>query len=197
MNDSEKSKGSWWQTIPGILTAITGILTATAGLLVALHQVGILGNKEKPGIQSPSTYNDTARSSETTLSPATPITVTFPAGTEVTLHSNRGEGTYKVLAAQVEARGTGELSLKLSIRLTNKGPADLGFWSDSFRLVIDGVPRAPTSWLNDLVDARSAKESDVMFDLSDTAERVLLRVSEGKETAEIPMILSRRPAAGR
>jgi TIR domain len=34
----EKSKGSWWQTVPGILIGLAGIITAVAGLIVVLHQ---------------------------------------------------------------------------------------------------------------------------------------------------------------
>ena len=37
MEVEEKSKGSWWQTAPGILTTIGGIITALAGLILALH----------------------------------------------------------------------------------------------------------------------------------------------------------------
>lgn len=44
MGDEPKSKG-WWQTLPGILTAIAAIITAVTGLIVALHQAGIF---EKP-----------------------------------------------------------------------------------------------------------------------------------------------------
>ena len=38
MDTGEKSKGSWWQTVPGILTATAGMITAVAGLIAALHQ---------------------------------------------------------------------------------------------------------------------------------------------------------------
>jgi hypothetical protein len=31
---------SWWQTLPGILTAVAGIITAATGLIVALNQAG-------------------------------------------------------------------------------------------------------------------------------------------------------------
>jgi hypothetical protein len=43
MDESEKSERSWWQTLPGILTAIAGIITAITGLIVALYQQGLLG----------------------------------------------------------------------------------------------------------------------------------------------------------
>jgi hypothetical protein len=218
MDEGEKSKGSWWQTVPGILTAIAGIITAVAGLLVTLHQIGLLSNKEKPAIQSPSSYNDTAKRSEATAPTATPAkeaepskagqpsdgtkplvndrarpySVTFPSGTEVTLRSRRADGTYRVLAAQVDSRNTGKLTLKLSIRLTNTGRSDLGFGSDSFRLVIDGVPRAPINFLNQLVEARSAKEGDVVFEVPDTAESLVLSVkNEGEDTADIPILLKK------
>src|SRR5215468_2355321 len=38
---------SWWQTLPGILTAVAGIITAATGLIVALNQAGALSSKEK------------------------------------------------------------------------------------------------------------------------------------------------------
>jgi hypothetical protein len=34
---------SWWQTVPGILTAVAALITAITGLLLALHQVGLIG----------------------------------------------------------------------------------------------------------------------------------------------------------
>lgn len=42
MGDSETPQGSWWRTLPGLLTAIAGILTAFTGLIVGLHQAGLL-----------------------------------------------------------------------------------------------------------------------------------------------------------
>lgn len=45
----DEKPGSWWQTVPGVLTAIAGIIGAVSGLIVALHQAGIFGGeKEKP-----------------------------------------------------------------------------------------------------------------------------------------------------
>ncbi len=42
---SEKSTGSWWATLPGILTGIGGIIGATAALLVALNTIGWFDRK--------------------------------------------------------------------------------------------------------------------------------------------------------
>lgn len=43
MVKEDGSKGqSWWQTFPGMLTAVAAVITALTGLLVALHQAGFL-----------------------------------------------------------------------------------------------------------------------------------------------------------
>lgn len=220
MADGEKSKVTWWQTIPGILTAVAAILSALAGLLVALHQVGLLGNKEATVPQSASSFNEASPASGAVAPTATPrknagpslaeppplgarITIedpgrqyvlAFPSGTEVTLRSSRADGTYKVLSAQVDGRNSAKLILKIALRLTNTGRSDLGFGSDSFRLLVDGVPRAPINFLNQLVDAHSAKEGDVLFEVPDTAKRLVLSVKgDGEDTADIPMRLNQLP----
>jgi len=39
---------SWWQTLPGILTAIAAVITAVSGLVALLFQNGVLGGKTDP-----------------------------------------------------------------------------------------------------------------------------------------------------
>lgn len=58
-----EEKQNWWQTLPGILTAIAGTITAITGLIIAVNQTGFLNNhKEKatqtPGSISPRTTTD-------------------------------------------------------------------------------------------------------------------------------------------
>lgn len=50
--DETKSGGSWWLTVPGILTATAGTITAVTGLIVALQQSGLLGGGDKSRQQS-------------------------------------------------------------------------------------------------------------------------------------------------
>lgn len=38
---------SWWQTLPGVLTALAGVITAASGLVALLYQNGVLGHKEE------------------------------------------------------------------------------------------------------------------------------------------------------
>jgi hypothetical protein len=39
---SEGDKTSWWQTLPGVLTAIAGVITAVTGLIVGVYQSGLM-----------------------------------------------------------------------------------------------------------------------------------------------------------
>ncbi len=43
-----EEKGSFWQTVPGLLTALAGLLTAVTGLLVVLNQIGIFKSSSPP-----------------------------------------------------------------------------------------------------------------------------------------------------
>lgn len=219
MNKDEKPEGSWWLTLPGTLTGLAGVLTAVAGLLVALNQTGFFGHKEDPAIPSLASSSDALKRPDKATHSAAPATIatvpraehesdalkpgakdsaprhliSFPSGTEVTLTNQRAEGTYKILAAQVSPKSAGKFSVKFSIRLTNLGRSDLGFGNDSFRLQVDGVPRAPTSYLNELVEAKSAKEADVSFEIPDTAQTLALTVDSGQEAGSIPIILKTAP----
>lgn len=43
VKDPQPSSGSWWRSLPGILTGITATITAAAGLFAALQQAGAFG----------------------------------------------------------------------------------------------------------------------------------------------------------
>lgn len=197
LKSEEPKPQSWWQSVPGMLTAAAGVLTATAGLLVALQQVGLLDKGSTPPA-APSYTEGTpgarpaSRTSDASVADGVmPYETAFPSGAEATLHSMRGEGTYQVLATRVERRSAEKLTVTLSVRLTNAGPLDVSFGSDSFRLLIDGVPRAPLNWVNDAVDARSAKEHDVVFEVPVTAQRLVLQIMNGEDEASLPLTLQR------
>ena len=193
---ADPKKESWWQTMPGMLTATAAIITALGGLLLALYQVGLIGGKAATSAQSQpavtaQSYSDTAKPIASS-SNNTKNSVTFPSGATVKFHYNRGSGSYEILTAQADRRSLGKLGLTLNIRMTNNGPYDVGFWSDSFRLLVDGVPRAPVSRLNELVDARSAKEGAVEFEMPETVKSLALQVLVGDKpevTADMPITL--------
>jgi hypothetical protein len=47
VTNESSGAGSWWATLPGILTAIAAVITALTGLLAILAQNGVLGEKSK------------------------------------------------------------------------------------------------------------------------------------------------------
>ena len=55
MSDESGGKGSWWATVPGILTATAGVITAVTGLTAILSQTGVLGEKSKGLVAEQST----------------------------------------------------------------------------------------------------------------------------------------------
>ena len=105
--------------------------------------------------------------------------------------NHRADGKYTIFGAQVENRNNGRLILKLSIRLTNLGRSDLGFWSESFRLLIDDVRRGPTSRLNTSVDAGVAKDAEITFDVPETARTFVLSIGDEEDRANIPLVLKK------
>ena len=126
---------------------------------------------------------------------SSPITfpISLPAGQTVQLKDHRAARVYTLLSAQVDRRSTESRFLTLKIRILNNGPLDTEFSSDNFRLFVDGVPRAPATFLNELVDQHSAKEGTVEFAYPATAEHLVLQVRVGQETADIPLDLKARP----
>ncbi len=204
--DMEKSKSSWWQTLPGVMTAVAAVITAVAGLLVTLNQIGVFGTTVAPvppaavapaavptAARSPLDPPATGVSKPTAAVGADRVSVSFPSVTAVTLRSAAGEATYEIISAGVARRGTDTLTLSLVVRLTNQGRWAMNFWDRTFRLVIDGVPRAPVSNLNEVVEPRSAKEGSIAFDIPSTAADLTLLVGDGPDAVGIRMQLSGSP----
>ena len=89
MADEPVRSGSWWTTMPGILTATAAVITAATGLLAILAQNGVLGEKNKTLVSekasavreavTPTTSTSPASSDPTTTAPKpAPSTATTP-----------------------------------------------------------------------------------------------------------------------
>jgi hypothetical protein len=200
---TESKSSSWWQTLPGVLTAIAGIITGIAGLVAALHQAGIFPIPEQSSESLVSTASSTSSSrvesqtsltsSQTDVPPSlNPKSIALDDGMEVTLQIQaEGNVVYRVLSTQLEPRNAEELNLKLMIRCTNNGRYPLNFWSQSFRLLIDGVPRSPSNDLNLVVEPQSAQEGEILFIIPASAPTAQLQIGDpGRETALIPLDFS-------
>lgn len=63
--ENKPQKPNWWQTLPGILTAIAAILTALTGLIAGLYEVGFFRSgtsDQQTSIETPTLLPSTAQS---------------------------------------------------------------------------------------------------------------------------------------
>lgn len=126
-----------------------------------------------------------------TVAPASALPRVRLAGpSEAKFTAMRGS-TYSVLAVAPEAGTAERWHLRLRVRLaTNPNSGGMNFWDSSFRLLVDGVPRAPDSTLNEVVESGAAKDGDLVFGVPWTAQSLALRVTHYGESAELPFTVS-------
>src|SRR5215208_7516228 len=152
----EPRSGSWWLTLPGVLTGLAAVITAVTGLAVALHQISAPSGPEKASSEKPvavTTQNNSKpppASSDTTTSQtpssdeAAQESVALPAGMEVKLAG--GDIVYKILSASLEPYNAEKRLLKFTIRITVGDINDEAFSGRDFRLLVDDIPREPTKF---------------------------------------------------
>jgi hypothetical protein len=195
----EPKSGSWWLTVPGVLTGLAAVITAVTGLAVGLHQINAPSGTEKAAPEKPaavtpqkSASSDTTTSQTPSSNDAAQQSLALPAGMEAKLRkcASCGELVYKILSARLEPYNSEKRALRFTVRFTNNDRFPENFWDNSFRLLIDDVPRAPISNLNELVEGQSAKEGDVVFEVPTTENQVVLQISANDDTTKIPFDLT-------
>jgi len=190
MSDNRPAAPSWWQTIPGILTGVAALITAVTGLLVVFNRTGNRSEDVRPSTVSESRGTppaSPAASRPAGAAAAAARPVALPAINRVSLVG--GAAVHTILSAQVEPLDQERRALKFVVRYTNGGRYPANFWSASYRLIVDDVPRAPTNFLDELVEPDSAKEGDVVFELPVGVKDVVLQISSGDEKSRIPFKL--------
>ena len=192
---TENSSAKWWQTLPGILTAITATITATAGLIAVLHQTGLLPSfaaKQPNSTLVQPSKGQPSSGNTPTATQASPLVL--PATTQVKLPVGDGNIVYTLLGAQLEAYNSESRALRFRIRALNDYSYPINFWSRSFRLSIDGVPQAPSNSLNEVLEAQSAKEGDIIFTIPANAQQAILNIGDpGQASTQIPLDLTAKP----
>ena len=178
--------------MPGILTGIAAIITAVTGLIVVLNRAGsrteerVTPSSQSVPVGAPSRSPAESRAPNPTLGgDAQPVVL--PALNRLRLAG--GDAVVTILSAQVEPIDAERRSLKLHLRHTNAGRYPANFWSDSYRLIVNDVPRAPTNLLDEVVNGDSAKEGDVVFEVPVSAKDVVLQISSGDEKSRVPLKL--------
>lgn len=191
---SEKPSGppSWWQTLPGILTGIAALITAVTGLIVVFNRTGNRSEDTRPASLSVPVGAQPGSPAESRTpgqagGAGRAESIALPALSRVKLGGGVADVT--ILSAEIEPLDAERRSLKLRVRYLNGGRYPANFWSDSYRLIVDDVPRAPTNLLNEVVPGDSAKEGEVIFELPVSAKDVVLQISSGEEKSRLPFTL--------
>lgn len=187
--DQESKPKGWWQTLPGLLTAVATVVTAVTGLLVALHQAGCLARGTQPAVSAQSEPHPIGAGSAAS-SPSTGVaaseSLAIPANAEV--YSE--QAVYQLLSARLVPYSPEKVSLHFAVRMTNKDEFDLNFWAASFRLAVNGSLQSPTNNLDEIVPAHGAKEGDVEFVVPANVSTVGLQMGDvgvGKPTITIQL----------
>lgn len=191
---SEKPSGppSWWQTLPGILTGVAALITAVTGLIVVFNRTGNRSEDTRPASLSVPAIAQPGSPAESRRpgpggGAGRAESIALPALSRVKLGG--GVADITILSAQIEPLDLERRSLKLRVRYLNGGRYPANFWSDSYRLIVDDVPRAPTNLLDEVVAGDSAKEGEVIFELPISAKDVVLQISSGEEKSRLPFKL--------
>ena len=210
MGDDGKSTG-WWQTLPGIITAIAGMLTALAALVAAVKQAGWFDSrppsvaaqpspgatpaaKPRPGTTAPEAGRAPPSSSGADRAPA-PVAaaaqaIALPAMRDYKLGPSTSKATFTLLNAEVTRQTAEKDALRIRLRMMNHDRYDHNFWNSSFRLILDSVPMAPAGDLNELVAGESAKEGDVVFEIPHGSAAGKLKITYYEDSTEIPLDLT-------
>ena len=96
----------------------------------------------------------------------------------------------RIVSATVDPFNQTTRVLRLGIRFTNNGETFDRDYYWTFRLLVDGVPRAPEDRGYEQIEAHSAKELEYAFKVPVSPAHVVLRVSKDKgEEADVPFDL--------
>lgn len=99
MADELPKTGSWWATMPGILTATAAVITAATGLLAILAQNGVFGESSK------SLVSEKAAAVRDAVTPTAPVSSAEPATTTAKPPSSAAPGTVPGYATSTPRQG--------------------------------------------------------------------------------------------
>jgi hypothetical protein len=102
--------------------------------------------------------------------------------------------TYIILKIALDRHEIDQLALTFTVRMTNQSSYPANFWNANFRLLADGVPLAPFSELNELVDANATKDGMVAFAIPAATKKAALQIDRfGADAPGLAIDLPRQP----
>lgn len=201
----KSSPPSWWQTAPGVLTAIAALITATGGFLIVLNQIGCFDktvHKDNATIQTPIESKETKQSntenkinSEKLNSNDSTAGPTNSGQVKLSLPDDMNFGSIRIkfLDLTRDKYSTDNSSLKIKFRLYNEGTGYATFDYYLFRLLFDGQMLSPEKTAQGYVDPKSSKDNEVLFVFPDSIEDADLQINytyDEKLTTKIPINLN-------
>jgi hypothetical protein len=116
-----------------------------------------------------------------------PLPATLPAGQRVRV----GRAEFVLVKAAVARETTERAALLLTVRCTvSREHYAMNFWSDSVRLVVDGIPREPANSVNELVSGGAAKEAEFVFSLEVMPQTLAVQFLDAGDMATVPLALT-------
>lgn len=183
-NDTkEKTKINWWQTVPGILTAVAALMTAAGGLMLALNQVGCfdktnLKNEKVADQKEKTTENKSQNIDQNESQKLTDNTNTEYKGAISKIEDVNFEGSvYKFLDTRLEYYSPDKSLLKLKLNVENNFNG-VYVNADLFRLLIGRNKSAPETCTAQWVEQHSSIDADVAFIIPNDATAVQLQIGD-------------------
>lgn len=183
--------GNWWTSLPGLLTGGAALISAVTGLAILFLDRPDAPPADSAVAQVQPVPAPQAPVSVPMVDAQVPPRITLAGPAEASFEKYR-PSTYTILGLETVQRTPEHYVLRLRVRLLTRTSMDMNFWDDSFRLLIDGLPTAPDSNLNELVPGNAARDAEVSFLVPYTARRLALRILHHQslgDVAELPLAL--------
>ena len=182
-NEEKKSSVTiWWQTFPGILTAIAALITATGGLMLTLNQVGcfdktnsknekVIDQKENSSDKKlQNTYPETGKTEDSSV-------IKYTATVSKIDDVNFEGSVYKFLEAKLEYYSHEESLLKFNLNVANNING-VYVNADLFRLIVGRNKIAPESITAQWVEAHSSIDAEVVFIIPNNVTGIQLQIGD-------------------
>lgn len=121
-----------------------------------------------------------------------PLPAALAAGQRVEV----GQLGFQIVDAVIERETMEKASLTLTVRCSvprSVGGGGANFWSSTVRLWIDGVPRKPVNFVNEVVAPGDSKDARFVFDLLALPQKLEVGIFNANDSAKIALSLEPLP----